>query len=86
MIEEESLWLSYMATYVLNLTKVKNQTILTDVARYNLSEQIRSCILLLENKWSKKDISFSIDFVEYMIDANEELMKQVWINLIDNAR
>lgn len=84
-IEEESLRLSYMATNVLNLTKVENQTILTDVTTYNLSEQIRSCILLLENRWMKKRLEFSLDFEEYEIQANEELLKQVFINLIDNA-
>lgn len=84
-IEEESLRLSYMATNVLNLTKVENQTILTDVTRYNVSEQIRSCVLLLENRWSKKHLEFGLEFDEYEINANEELMKQVWINLIDNA-
>lgn len=84
-IEEESLRLSYMATNVLNLTRVENQTILTDVTRYNLSEQIRSCILLLVDKWEKKGLEFNVDFREYMIEANEELLKQVWINLIDNA-
>lgn len=85
-IEEESLRLSYMATNVLNLTKVENQTILTDVADYNLSEQIRACILLLENKWSKKELDFSLRLEEeHRIRANEELLKQVWINLIDNA-
>ena len=84
-IEEESLRLSYMATNVLSLTKVENQTILSDVSEYNLSEQIRSCILLLENKWSKKDIELQLDFGEHMISANEELLKQVWINLLDNA-
>lgn len=84
-IEEESLRLSYMATNVLNLTKIENQMILTDVTQYNLSEQIRSAILLLEDKWSRKKLEFHIDFAEYMITANEELMKQVWINLIDNA-
>ena len=84
-IEEESLRLSYMATNVLNLTKVENQTILTDVTRYNLSEQIRACVLLLENRWMRKKIEFSLEFEEYEIDANEELLKQVWINLIDNA-
>jgi len=26
-----------------------------------------------------------LDFDEYEIEANEELLKQVWINLIDNA-
>lgn len=84
-IEEESMRLSYMATNVLSLTKVENQTILSDVSEYNLSEQIRSCILLLENKWSKKDIELQLEFGEHMISANEELLKQVWINLLDNA-
>lgn len=84
-IEEEALRLSYMATNVLSLTKVENQAILTDVLRYNLSEQLRSCILLLENKWSKKDIDLRLDFGEHYICANEELLKQVWINLLDNA-
>ena len=74
-----------MATNVLNLTKVENQTILTDVAEYNLSEQIRSCILLLSGKWEQKELDFSLDFNEYNIRANEELMKQVWINLLENA-
>lgn len=84
-IEEESLRLSQMATNVLNLTKVENQTILTDIMTYNLSEQLRSCILLLGGKWEKKNIDFVLDFSEHDISANEELLKQVWINLIDNA-
>ncbi len=84
-IEEESLRLSYMATNVLNLTRVENQMILTDVSEFNLSEQIRSSILLLADKWEKKQLDFKIDFMEHMIFANEELLKQVWINLIDNA-
>lgn len=84
-IEEESLRLSYMATNVLDLTRIENQMILTDVKRYNLSEQIRACVLLFEEQWSKKNIEMFIDFSEYMISANEGLLKQVWINLIDNA-
>lgn len=84
-IEEESLRLAYMATNVLNLTKVENQTILSDVTSYNLSEQIRSCVLLLEKKWTDKKLDVGLEFPEYLITANEELLKQVWINLIDNA-
>lgn len=84
-IEEESLRLSAMATNVLNLTKVENQTILTGVTEYNLSEQLRNCVLLLENNWSKKNITPELDFGEHFINANEEMLKQVWINLIDNA-
>ncbi|MBP3667892.1 MAG: HAMP domain-containing histidine kinase [Clostridia bacterium] len=84
-IEEESLRLSYMATNVLNLTKVENQTILTDVTSFNVSEQVRSAVLLLEAKWSEKDIDLRLDFDEHMLEGNEELLKQVWINLVDNA-
>ena len=84
-IEEESMRLSYLATSVLNLTKVENQSILSDITSFNLSEQIRSCILLLDTKWEKKQLNFSLDFDEYYIEANEELLKQVFINLLDNA-
>lgn len=84
-IEEESIRLSQMATNVLNLTRIENQEILTGKCEFNLSEQIRSTVLLLEEKWSKKEISFDMDFPEYMIVASEELLKEVWINLIDNA-
>jgi signal transduction histidine kinase len=84
-IEEESLRLSEMATNVLNMTKIENQMILTDVTTYNLSEQIRSCVLLLEKRWTSKNLELSLEFDEYDIDACEELLKQVWINLIDNA-
>lgn len=84
-IEEESVRLAYMATNVLNLTRVENQTILTDVTTFNLSEQLRSCLLLLEGKWSKKDIDLDIDLEEHTVSASEELLKQVWINLLDNA-
>ena len=84
-IEEEALRLSYMATNVLNMTRVENQEILSDTAPFNLSEQIRSVVLLLEEKWSEKELELVLDFDEYEINASEELLKQVWINLLDNA-
>lgn len=84
-IEEESIRLAALATNVLNLTKVENQTILTDIETFNLSEQLRAAILLLEGKWSEKNIELQLEFDEYEIEANEELLKEVFINLIDNA-
>lgn len=84
-IETESRRLSQMATNVLNLTKVEKQTILTDISHYNLSEQLRTCILLLIDFADHKHLELKADFEEYPITANEELMKQVWINLVQNA-
>lgn len=84
-IEEESLRLADMATRVLNVTKLENQNILTNVTKYNLSEQLRFCMLLLEDKWMKKELEPDFDFGEYYIYANEELLRQVWLNIMDNA-
>lgn len=84
-IEEESTRLSVMATNVLDLTRVENQTELKNVGAYNLSEQIRSAVLLLESKWESKELELELDFEEHIIEADEELLKQVWINLLDNA-
>ena len=84
-IKEESRRLASMATNILELTKVENQSILTDVSRFNVSEQLRSALVLLEGKWSKLNIELDFDFEEYYIVANEEFLKQVWINLLDNA-
>lgn len=84
-ISEESHRLSDMATNVLNLTKIENQTILTDVTRFNLSEQIRDCLLLLENKWTEKELELEVDFGEYEYSGSRELLREVWLNLLDNA-
>ena len=74
-----------MASNVLNLTRVENQSILTEVSHFNVSEQVRSALLLLEERWSEKEMELELELDEYYIEANEELLKQVWINLIDNA-
>ena len=84
-IKEESARLANMATSVMNLTKVENQSILNDVSHFNLSEQLRSCILVLQDKWIGKNINLSLSFDEFYLTANEELLKEVWINLFDNA-
>lgn len=84
-IVDEMTRLADLSTNALTLTKIENQIILTDTSRFNLSEQIRSAILLLEQKWALKQLMIQPEFDEYLIEANEELLKQVWINLLDNA-
>lgn len=84
-IVDESTRLSNMATNVLHLTRLENQTILTDATSFNLSEQVRRMILLMEKKWSEKQLSIDASFDEYTVSANRELLDQVWLNLLDNA-
>jgi len=84
-IIRESARLATMATNVLNLSKIENQTILTDKKTYNLGEQIRRCILLMQSNWEQKGLTFVVDMEDVFIHANEELFSQVWVNILDNA-
>lgn len=84
-IEDETDRLTMMTTNVLNLSKIQNQQIVVDKSKYNLSEQIRGCLLLFEKRWLEKRLSLSVDMSEIEIFASEELLRHVWVNLIDNA-
>lgn len=84
-MEEEAARLTQMTSSALYLSKIETQNILSGKSRFNVSEQIRNCTLLLERKWEKKELSPVLDFEEYTILANEDMLKQVWVNLIDNA-
>lgn len=84
-IINESDRLSELSLNVLYLSKIENQTILTNQKFYNLSEQIRLVSALLDHKFSEKQLEIIFDNDEFYVKANEEMMKQVWINLLDNA-
>lgn len=84
-IISESERLADLSTNVLYLSKIEQQAILTDKHRFNLSEQMRLVIALLDKKLSGKDIQIYFDCGEFSLVSNEEMLRQVWINLIDNA-
>ena len=84
-IVSESERLSVMSQNVLLLSKLENQTIVSEKTKFYLDEQIRKCILLLEKSWSEKDIELDIDLDEIKYEFNEEMLSHVWINLISNA-
>lgn len=77
--------LAEIASNVLDLSKVEAQTVLTETEPFDLAEQIRHCILLLEAKWEEKKLDFSAEMEDITCVGNEELLSQVWINLMDNA-
>lgn len=77
--------LSALSSNVLSLSKVESISVLADVAACPAAEQIREAILQLEQKWEKKEIEFDLHLADCRIHANPDLLKQVWVNLIDNA-
>ena len=77
--------LSELVNNILLLSKVDNQTMPLEKHPYRLDEQLRRAILLLERKWTQKQIEGDVDMVEATYTGNESLMLHVWVNLLDNA-
>lgn len=85
-IASESERLSRMSTNILLLTKLENQQIVSEKTTFSLDEQIRSAIILLEDRWSEKNIELDIDDMpEVQYYFNEEMLSHVWINILSNA-
>lgn len=84
-IRDESKRLAELSTNILTLNRIESQAILRDTENIRLGEQIRQSVLLTEQKWRDKNLDFEADIedVEYL--GNEALLKEVWLNILDNA-
>lgn len=77
--------LSHLAGNILLLSKIEHQAIQTRQNWYRLDEQIRQSIVMLEPKWSEKELEFDVDMVDVEYLGNENLICHVWDNLLSNA-
>lgn len=84
-IISESERLAGLSTNVLNLSRLENQRIISDAASFCISEQIRCCILLMQPKWESRQIQVSVDLEDCDYYGSENLLSQVWMNLLDNG-
>lgn len=84
-IINESERLAGLATNVLELSRLENTSIVTDKELFPLDEQIRLVAALMEPRWSEKQIDFGLEMEAVTFYGNEDLLHQVWVNLIDNA-
>ena len=77
--------LSKLSSNLLRLSSLDNQCIIDKTHYFSLDEQIRRVILLLEARWTEKKLDLDLEIEPLQIVGDEELLWQVWINLIDNA-
>lgn len=84
-IIQESERLSNLSINILSLSKLEQQSILTNKTDFNLTEQIRIIIGTLYQKWSAKNLDIVFEGNDVLIYANKEMLGQVWVNLLDNA-
>ena len=85
MIAQESDRLSRLSETLLRLSALEQQTALASLTSFSLDEQLRQVILRLEPAWSHKDIGWQLEMDEISITSDQELLNQVWVNIIQNA-
>lgn len=77
--------LTNLTSNILKISKLENQEVEISKKEYNVSEQLREVIILLQASWEKKNIEFNLDLPDCMVISDEELLQQVWMNVISNA-
>ncbi len=84
-IRNESARLSRITEDLLKLATLESEQLKYEPKPYRLDKQIRSLILACEPQWAGKELDLEIALEEVEITADEDLLSQVWINLIHNS-
>lgn len=84
-IEAESTRLSKLSDNLLKLSSLESQHHPFEPRSYRLDKQIRNHILACEPQWVEKNIEMDIELEPVTLMADEDLLSQVWTNLIHNA-
>lgn len=77
--------LSHLSSNMLRLSRLDHQLILESSKTFFLDEQIRRTLVLLEEKWSAKRLELDLDLEKIVYTGDEDLIQQIWLNLIENA-
>lgn len=78
--------LAALVTNILKLNKLENQQIVLARTRFDLGEQLCTCLLAYEGAWEDKGLDVEVDVAEDVyVEADEEMLGLVWSNLVSNA-
>ncbi|MFZ7134538.1 MAG: sensor histidine kinase [Eubacteriales bacterium] len=84
-IESESKRLSGLSENLMKLSSLDNNKTGLNRDFFRLDKQLESVALTLEPQWTGKNIELDVQFHKTSICGDEDLLSQVWINLIHNA-
>ena len=84
-IETESKRLSKLSDNLLKLSSLESENVPIAIHNFRLDKQIENAVLMLEPQWIKKNIDISAELEKITIQGDEELLREVWINLIHNS-
>jgi len=83
-IRAETSRLSKLSDNLLRLSSLDSSD---DVAKatVRVDDQVRRVVLMLEPQWSAKDLEIEVATVPVELQADADMLQQVWINLVSNA-
>jgi two-component system, OmpR family, phosphate regulon sensor histidine kinase PhoR len=84
-IETESTRLSRLTDNLLKLASLESDQVKFAPKSYRLDRQIRGLILSCEPQWAAKNLTLDVALEEVTVSADEDLLSQVWLNLLHNA-
>lgn len=77
--------MSGLVDNVLRLSKLESESSPPKKTQFRLDEQLRRSVLMFEKTWLEKELEPELDLPDCSYNGNEELLSQMWTNLIGNA-
>lgn len=84
-IESESRRLSKLSDNLLRLSALEADGTSINKREFRLDKQLEHITLMLEPHWMEKDINVEAELQKVNYTGDEELLSQVWINLLHNS-
>lgn len=84
-IEQESIRLSNLSENMLRLASLDSDKHPFRPQSFRLDKQLQSVIVACEPQWLEKELEILVDVAPAIIEADQDLLSQVWVNLLHNA-
>jgi signal transduction histidine kinase len=84
-IETETVRLSILSENLLKLAALEADSVKFEPKPYRLDKQLRALILSCEPQWCEKKIKMDAFLDNVTVTADEDMMSQVWVNIIHNS-
>nr|WP_279326103.1 HAMP domain-containing sensor histidine kinase [Bacillus sp. FJAT-47783] len=84
-IESESRRMSLLSKQLLTLASLDKEEHLLEKKTFDIAAQIKQVVMMTEWQWRKKEIAIDLELPKILIRADENLLHQVWMNLITNS-
>jgi signal transduction histidine kinase len=84
-IEAETSRLSKLSENFLKLSSLEKPDSEFSKTEFSLDKQLQDIILMMEPQWKKKNQQITLKLDKINVIANQDLLSEVWINILNNS-